>query len=145
MSQKDIEAACLRLLARREHSQHELQIKLSKKDFAFDKIQSVIESLVAKGFQSDARFSESYARMRLNSGFGALKIHYELKQRGIDNFDLQAIISENFTDEFTLISQVYQKKYPSSGKINTKERVKRQRFLQQRGFHFDLIKTLFDD
>ena len=145
MSQKEIEAICLRLLARREHSQYELLTKLLKKSFEKIEIQSVIAKLNEKGFQSDTRFAESYARMRFNSGFGSLKIQYELKQRGIDEFDLQPVLTENFTDEQTLINQVYQKKYTNTVEITMKERLKHQRFLQQRGFSYALIQNLFKD
>lgn len=143
MSQKEIKAICLRLLARREHSQLELLTKLAEKDFSVTDIQVVIDDLESKGFQSNNRFAESYARMRFNKGFGSIKVQYELKQRGIDEFDLQAVIAENFGDEQTLIANVYQKKYAEKSEISSKEWLKHQRFLQQRGFSYELIHTFF--
>lgn len=145
MSSAQIKAICLRLLARREHSQKELQNKLIERGFEISDINAVIQELATKGLQSEQRFAESYARMRFNKGIGSLKVAYELKQRGINNFDLQAVITENFGDEQTLISQVYQKKYAGEDKISIKEKLKRQRFLQQRGFSYELISGLLKD
>jgi len=143
MPTKEIRAICLRLLARREYSQLELLTKLSLKGFIRQDVQAVIDRLANQGLQSDERFAEIYARSRFNKGFGSLKVAYELKQRGIDGFDLQAVIMENFGDETQLINQVYNKKYASTLELTLKERLKRQRFLQQRGFSSKLIQILF--
>jgi regulatory protein len=143
MQTKEIRAICLRLLARREYSQLELLTKLSLKGFIRQDVQAVINILANQGLQSDERFAEIYARSRFNKGFGSLKVAYELKQRGIDDFDLQAVIMENFGDETQLINHVYNKKYVPTSKIPLKERLKRQRFLQQRGFSKNLIHVLF--
>lgn len=143
MSDAEIKHSCLRLLARREHSQQELLRKLQAKGFIKEAIEAVLVELNQQGLQSETRFAESYARMRFGNGFGSLKIDYELKQRGIENFDLEAVLSENFMDEQQLINTAYQKKYPHTEKLAFKEQLKRQRFLQQRGFSYDLIQQLF--
>ncbi len=142
MLQKKIRESCLRLLARREHSQLELITKLSFKGFIRTDVETVIEILANQGLQSDLRFAESYARTRFNKGFGSLKVNYELKQRGINEFNLQVIIIENFGDEIELIRQVYHKKYTTNTKVTIKELGKRQRFLQQRGFSSTLIQSI---
>ncbi len=146
MLTKEIRAICLRLLARREYSQLELLTKLSLKGFIRQDVQAVIDILANQGLQSDERFAEIYARSRFNKGFGSLKVAYELKQRGINDFDLQAVIVENFGDETQLINQVYNKKYEKyvpTLELTLKEKLKRQRFLQQRGFSSKLIQVLF--
>ena len=142
MSAKEIKTICLRLLARREYSQLELITKLSLKGFVREEVQAVIDILVNQGLQSNDRFAENYARSRFNKGFGSLKVAYELKQRGIDDFDLQVVMMENFGDEIQLINQVYNKKYAPTSTLTLKERLKRQRFLQQRGFSIKLIQVL---
>lgn len=143
MLEKEIKAACLRLLARREYSQLELITRLALKGFVKTQVQTIVENLANQGLQSDLRFAQSYARTRFNKGFGCLKVQYELQQRGIKEFDLHAVIVENFGDELTLINQVYHKKYANNHEITTQEALKRQRFLQQRGFSVALIQSLF--
>lgn len=141
--QQKIKAACLRLLNRREHSRQELQAKLAVKGFNQTEIQCVLDELQEQGWQSDQRFAESYARSRLSSGFGLLKIQYELRQRGIKNFDLNAFVAENFGSWQDLLLQVYRQKYPDNVNLTAKECFKRSNFLQQRGFTGAMINKLF--
>ena len=142
-SQKEIREICLRLLTRREHSQQELLDKLAKKGFDRDESQTVIDELVDQGWQSDQRFAESYARFRIKKGFGPNKIRYELLQRGIAEVDLDAVVMDIADGWLEIIKQVYKKKYSDDKHLPNKERLKRSRFLLQRGFSSDMIRTLF--
>ncbi|MCK5897650.1 MAG: regulatory protein RecX [Methylococcales bacterium] len=139
----EIKPICLRLLARREHSQKELMNKLLMKGYERTDIQMVIDQLGMQNLQCDNRFAESYARTRFYKGFGLLKVRYELQQRGIGDFDLQTVLNENFGDEQCLIKEVYRKKYPLNFQLSLKEQLKRQRFLQSRGFSFNVIQQFF--
>lgn len=142
-SQKQIREICLRLLTRREHSQQELLDKLAIKGFDRDESQTVIDELIDQGWQSDQRFAESYARFRIKKGFGPNKIRYELLQRGIAEVDLDVVVMDIADGWLEIIKQVYEKKYSDEERLPHKERLKRSRFLQQRGFSNDMIKTLF--
>ncbi|MGB4499581.1 MAG: regulatory protein RecX, partial [Methylococcaceae bacterium] len=84
---QDIKNHCLRLLARREHSQKELLTKSMQKGFSRAEIEPVLTELAENNWQSDARFAENYARARLRKGYGATAIRYELSQKGIDVAD----------------------------------------------------------
>jgi regulatory protein len=66
------------LLARREHSAHELRQKLEKREFDRDEIELALEVLQQNNLQSDARFTESYVNHRTNAGLGPIKIAHEL-------------------------------------------------------------------
>jgi regulatory protein len=76
--------------------------------------------------------------MRFNQGKGPIKIAIDLKQRGIENFDLSAY------DFFTLAKEVRISKYSEATPSNYKEKAKQQRFLQSRDFGFDEIKCSFE-
>ncbi len=141
---EQIKASCLRLLARREHSQLELLNKLEVKGYSVDLIKAVIDKLITAGWQSDKRFAESYARNRIRSGYGPLRIDYELRQRGIDNVEHDFIIAELAGSWLDQIEQVYLRKYNSSRTLTADEWAKRTRFLQQRGFTFEIIRSLYD-
>lgn len=142
-SLEKIRAACLQCLSRREHSQHELLTKLALKGFNHADIQHILDELVQQGWQSDERFAQNYSKYRLANGFGALKIQYELKQRGIKNFDLNELVENEFGSWQELLLQAYQQKYPDTVNLATKEWLKRSLFLQQRGFSGTLIQKLF--
>lgn len=141
--QKLIREACIRLLTRREHSQKELLNKLAVHGFEQVDIQRGIDRLDEEGWQSDERFAESYTRHRIKKGFGPLKINYELRQRGIEGFDFEPIVLELADSWFQLLVLLYEKKYLEKGCLSQKEKQKRSRFLQQRGFSHEMIHSLF--
>ena len=141
---KEIRDAGLRLLARREHSRHELFNKLTARGFDNRQVEAVIAELVEQGWLCDRRFAESYARQRLQKGYGPNRIAYELRQTGIDDFNLDAIVHETAGSWLTLLIQVYEKKYSQGQTLTRNEWAKRSRFLLQRGFTGALIGALFD-
>ena len=141
---KSIENICLRLLARREHSQRELLDKLALRGFTRQEVMPVIDQLVEQHWQDDQRFADSYIRQRLASGYGPLRISYELQQRGVPPIDLDEKVEElgGWQD---LLLQVYGNKYDDETSLSPNEWQKRSRFLQQRGFTGASIKQLFDE
>ena len=140
---KEIKESCLRLLARREHSQKELLNKLLFKGFDKDEILDVIEELALQGWQSDSRYAESYARHRIQKGYGPLSIAYELRQNGVDEVDLEEIVQKTAGSWMELLEQVYTKKYNRDTFLDRNEWAKRCRFLMQRGFSGTMISALF--
>ena len=142
-SQKNIRECCVRLLSRREHSQQELLDKLAVKGFDRTETQLIVDELAAQGWQSNQRFAESYSRYRIKKGYGPIKIICELQQRGIEDCDLDEVLMDLADGWGEILEQVYVKKYPDDKVLTNKEWLKRNRFLQQRGFSSEMIKTLF--
>lgn len=70
------------LLGRREHSLAELRQKL--RPFASDgkRLEAVLADLVARDWQSDARFAESWVRSHAPRQ-GVLRLQQDLRQRGV--------------------------------------------------------------
>ena len=66
--QRQVEVVCLRLLARREHSQKELLDKLAQRGFLREEVEPVIATLAEQNWQNDARYAECYVRQRIASG-----------------------------------------------------------------------------
>ncbi len=138
----DIKNNCLRLLARREHSQKELLTKLIQKGFSPADIQPVIAELAQQNWQSDERFAENYARARLRKGYGATAIRYELSQKGIDVAvnalnDAMLTIADDWLD---LLTHVYCKKYGGIEPLTRHDWSKRCKFLLRRGFSSSQIQ-----
>ncbi len=142
---KAIKEACLQYLIRREHSQQELLQKVSVKGFSHDEVAGVLEELVELGLQSNARFAESYARSRVHKGFGPLRIQAELQQRGAGDCCFDMAVEEITGSWENLLEQVYRKKYGVESTLDFKEKLKRSRFLQQRGFPNEMVRCLFKD
>lgn len=139
---KEIKEACMQYLVRREHSQQELIRKVSEKGYEKPQIQNVIDELVERGYQSDARFAESYARSRVHRGIGPLRIKAELQQRGAGDCYFEMAVEDIIGSWSELLEQVYQKKYGDTPCIDRKEQLKRSRFLQQRGFSNEMIRRI---
>ncbi|MDD1642727.1 MAG: regulatory protein RecX [Methylobacter sp.] len=141
---KEIKESCLRLLARREHSQKELLNKLLVKGLAKDDILAVVEELALQGWQSDLRYAESYARHRIQKGYGPVSVAYELRQNGVDAVNLEDIVQQVAGSWMELLEQVYTKKYGHDLLMDRIEWAKRSRFLLHRGFSGAMISALFD-
>ena len=128
--------SALEMLARREHSYLELTKKLLG-TYEKDEIEQTLEKLKQQNYQSDVRFASEFIEMRFNQGKGPVKIAIDLKQRGIEHFDLSDY------DFFALAKQIRVSKYGEEAPSNYKEKAKQQRFLQSRGFNFEHIDQSF--
>ena len=139
----DVRRAAMDLLARREHTRREIARKLSKKFRAVPEIvEEELDKLNAEGLQSDARLAEVFIRSRVSRGQGPVKIKMELKGKGVDDETLGLAFETCEVDWFALVKQVARKRFGESAPSDIKERARRGRFLQQRGFNFDHIGSL---
>ena len=133
------------LLAKREHSAAELRNKLKQKEFAEDEIELLLKKLQQANLQSDSRYAESLIRSRVNRGYGPRYIEQELFHKGVCSDTASAVLKEMAIDWFDVANDSYQKKYRLKPIHDDKEKAKRMRFLQYRGFSFDHIMTLIND
>jgi regulatory protein len=137
-----VRRAAMNLLARREHSFHELLQKLTDKfpDFSKDEILlPALQGLQDDDLQSDARFVEAYVRYRSTRGFGPRKIAAELYSRKLDDDLLNIALYENGPDWLAVCSDVLAKKFRIKSDAGGVDHMYWQRFLQQRGFDQDDI------
>lgn len=137
---KAIRAYCLRLLAQREHSRQELGNKCLLKGFPKNDIVPILAELAEQGWQDDARYAESYARARIQKGYGPLAVRYALQQKGVA-MEADALQPDEDSWLDTLV-QVYHKKFSGDQPLSRQEWAKRSRFLIQRGFPADLVNAL---
>ncbi len=138
-----IRRAAMDFLARREHSRTELSLKLLRR-FSHDSelIESEIETLNREGLQSDLRLAEAFMQSRANKGQGSLKIRAELRGKGVSDFDIEIAFAHCDINWFEQVALVAARRFGDEPPEDAKERAKRIRFLQQRGFSFDEIGTL---
>ena len=132
----------LDIISRREHSEKEIREKLYKKFNDHKVSELVITSLIEKGLVNDHRFAEMYIIARKRKGFGPKKIAYELLAKGVsDNISSQALNEEGGWRIAAL--NAFNKKYKSGKADNFKELNKQKIFLQNRGFTFEEIDSVF--
>jgi len=122
---------------RREHSRAELERKLLPFAESREAIVAVLDALLSKSQQSDQRFAEERARV-LSRKYGAAKIRQDLKARGIAD-DVVDRVSPG--DELERARAILQKKFPVKAE-GLQERARRARFLQNRGFSYEIISRV---
>ena len=129
------------MLARREHSARELRFKLAGRFSAEDDlIAAEVEKLTQEGLQSDRRMAENLIRYRVGKGQGPAKIKAEFRTKGLSDAVMEDIFVATDVNWGNLVREVACKRFGDSRPADQRERAKRVRFLQQRGFLFEQIK-----
>ncbi|MDO9467172.1 MAG: recombination regulator RecX [Thiobacillus sp.] len=137
----DLRARALALLARREHSRAELTRKLERAGFAHEDIAALLDEFETKNWLSDRRFAESYVADH-RARAGSIKLAYDLRQRGVGEDIIEAVLGENRDSELERAREVWKKKF-GAPPVDASEKAKQMRFLQGRGFTQEIIqKTL---
>lgn len=138
-----VRTCALNLLARREHSEVELAEKLLLREAPPELIDALINDLTEANLLSNERFAEQLVRSCINKGQGPIKLAHQFKIHAL-NASAHRLCTELGIDWFAQIKQVYERKYLNNPIKTPQERAKRQRFLQSRGFSYDLIQSLWD-
>ena len=149
----ELRLAGMDMLARREHGSSELKTKLAKRfrkrDFDPNTVEQVTQQLIEEGLLSDERFAASRVRQLAGRGYGPNRIRNDLRQQRVEH-----LISDNMEEAFDSevdweaeAIAVYEKKYggtPIEGDWDARqrERGRRLRFMQYRGFSSDVSQNL---
>lgn len=128
----------LRLLARREHSRAELERKLAQTGFGHRDIAPLLDEFEGKNWLSDRRFAESYVADH-RARAGSIKLAHDLRQRGVDDALIEAVLSENRDSEPERARKVWEKKFGATP-ASPAEKARQIRFMQSRGFAPDVIR-----
>ena len=127
----------LGLLARREHSRAELQRKLAPHTEDAQELIDLLDDFTRRGWLSDARFAAALVHDK-QAKFGTSRLAYELRQRGVEESVVRDQLAELKDSELERARQVWQSKFGVLPE-DPKARAKQMRFLQSRGFSFDVI------
>jgi regulatory protein len=141
-------------LARREHSYQELKQKLRAhlpltEDDAeidleahYEAVDELLEDFKKRGWLSEERFTEQLVHARQRK-FGSMKIAHELRNKGIDEHLVETAIEAVKDNDYSNALAIWRKKYHAAP-ANRDEWAKQARFLQSRGFGFDVIKKVLN-
>ncbi len=133
----------LELLSRREHSVYELKQKLKIKiiDLQTDELDEVIEKLKNQNLLSDQRFALAVIKQKSSQGYGPKFIELYLKNKFVSSNDYD-IYEQNIDWIEICVNQIAKKIRSSS--VSLKEKEKISRFLSNRGFNYEIIKSAFN-
>lgn len=130
----------LRFLAAREHSRAELRRKLAPHAESAEALELLLDELTEKKQLSDERFAEARSHL-LSRKYGASRIAHDLRSKGVSDEEAQAAMATARATDLERAREVYRRKFrtpPSS----REDRARHMRFLQSRGFSFDVIKVV---
>ncbi len=144
--EKSLRQRALEYLGKREYSYKELGLKLQpyldENDDA-DSITAILEDFKTRGWLSDKRFTEQMVHAR-RAKFGSSKIVHELREKGVDSALIDGAIEQLKDSELISAIEVWRKKYKQAPS-DRHEWAKQARFLQSRGFGFDVIKKVMNN
>ncbi|HQS37736.1 MAG: recombination regulator RecX [Methylotenera sp. 24-45-7] len=141
--EKSLRQRALEYLGKREYSYTELGQKLKAYAEEGDDVAALLEDFKQRGWISDARFTEQIVHAR-QAKFGSARIAHELREKGVADHLIQDAIEQVKDHELDNATEVWRKKFKASPK-SREEWAKQARFLQSRGFGFDLIKKVLSN
>jgi regulatory protein len=134
----ELRARALRLLARREHTRAELARKLAPAAASSDALKTLIDQLSSRAQLSDERYAEARAH-QLSRKFGAARVRRELVAKGIERETAARFAADVEKTDLERARAILARKYRGPATA-PKERMRRARFLQSRGFSPDVIR-----
>ncbi len=131
-------------LAKREYSEQELAQKLGRlaqqHELDIEQIPAILADFKQRNWLSDTRFTAQIVHAR-QAKFGSARVANELREKGVDDTLIADAVLAVKANELGNATEVWRKKYKAAP--NTREEwAKQARFLQSRGFGFDVIKQV---
>jgi regulatory protein len=130
----------VRWLAQREHSRAELARKLARYAEEPTDIAPLLDELVRRKLLSDERYAEARART-LARKYGVSRIARELRAKGVDANAISRATQDAKDTEFARAREAWRKRFGAQPK-NPRELAQQARFLQGRGFSFDIVRRI---
>lgn len=145
-----------RILAMRDHSEHELRRKLttpsaftakgateSEPEISQRDIDEVIARCYEHGWLDDAQFASRFIASRSRRGYGPQRIRQELKQKGIERAIGESAMLACDIDWQPLARALAERKFGSPLPTEWQAKAKVQRFLLYRGFFTEDIQEIW--
>ena len=133
----ELKVRALRHLTRREHSRAELARKLAPHAESPQALELVLAELAQRKQLSDERYAETRAHW-LSRKYGAAKIRQDLKAHGVAEAVIDRVSTEGDLEK---AKAILARKYREPA-TTREEKAKRARFLQGRGFSYDVVARL---
>ena len=128
-------------LSRREHSEKEIYLKFVNLVNSKDTLLEEILKLKKEALISNQRYAEAYIRSRFHSGFGPIRIKYELEKKGVIEAIIKTAFQETDLDWDDKLKSEFKKKYESNDMKSSNDN-KISKFFLYRGFDLEKISKL---
>lgn len=130
----------LRYLSQREHSQAELSRKLAPHAESDEQLQALLVQMTSEGWLSNKRFAQSLAHRRAQR-YGIRRIAAELATHGLQAEEQSSALADLQQTEFERAWACWARRFKQAPQ-SALESAKQQRFLLQRGFTADVIRSV---
>ncbi|AKJ01725.1 regulatory protein [Archangium gephyra] len=142
--------ACLRLLAVRARSRHELLTALERKGFSEPVREAALAQVAGWGYLDDERFARDRAAVLLQRGkYGPEAVQQRLQAHGLSREEASEAVAEATGavefDAEAAARQVLERRGLSGRKLGPKEHARAGRLLLSRGFSEDVIQRVLGD
>ena len=107
-------------------------------------IAAALDRLESDGLLSDARFAEAFVRSRIARGQGPTRLRHDMRQKGLEAGMIDAALAAAEIDWENHAREILERRFGSGESADARERARRMRFLQQRGFSFDVCYRLLN-
>ncbi|MCT7653848.1 recombination regulator RecX [Oceanimonas sp. NS1] len=114
--------------------------KLRQRQFGEDEITRTLDRLEQQQWLQDARFAHTQVRQHVYKKHGPSRIRAELQRKGVSADEIAAALDEQDTDWFELARECHRARFGDAPIADFKERARRMRYLQARGFGPDHIR-----
>ncbi len=138
MTEKSLRTRAIEYLSRREHSRHELKRKLSAFEEDSAVIETLLDDLAAREWQSDSRYAEMLVHSK-SYKHGIRRLKQNLSTQGISDDIIDEHLPSRQEEKEAAIN-VLHKKFKSKP-ASMPEKAKQMRFLAYRGFSMDAIQA----
>ena len=130
-------------LAHRPRSEAEVRRRLAQAGFDALAIDAAVEALTAQGLLDDTRFAALWVESRsLFSPRSAQTLGRELRQKGVDRDQIDAVLASSGTDDAALALDAGRKRLRSYGSLDEAAfRQKMSGYLMRRGFGYDVVRA----
>lgn len=129
------------MLARRDYSHAELAQRLRQRGHDGPAITAALAECQLQGWQDDLRFASHFIASRYRNGYGPLRISAELRQRGLNEASIHALLTADDYDWQQALQDFFVRrcKAPAADRPG---RYRQARLLQLRGFDAEAIRRL---
>ena len=137
---RDIVSKALAMLSRRDMSRSEFISKLTAAEYGREDAEAVADWCASEGYLNETRFAEGNAR-RLGVKYGARRIGATLKQKGVPEEVIAETVAVMKDSDLSRAQALWQRKFQEPA-TDANARNRQIRYLQSRGFGFDVIKKV---
>ena len=144
-------AKALVWLGKQEYSVAKFTQKLVQQQATPSQIEQLVELFCQRGWLNELRYCQGFVRGRVAKGQGETRILHDGRAKQLDSELLNQAVQQAEIDWFELAADTYQRRYANNDLLKQadrqaafKERNKRMRFMQYRGFSFEQIEYAID-